>query len=226
MLPAFARLRACTPSTRWKPSPLPPPPPTPGSATYVVKRGDTLANIAYQFHTTVTALLRANPVIGHPDRIYPGQVIRVPGTPQPPTPPPPPGPPSFTSIEIPLIAMDTNGPVGCGDTVVMVTRNVAATVAPLTAAVGELLSIHDRFYGQSGLYDPLYNANLAVQSVTINNGLATIRLTGSLNLGGICDDPRVAAQFDAIGRQFSTVQKVQVFVNGTPLEDLLSGKGV
>jgi LysM repeat protein len=203
------------------PGGTPPTPPPPGPGTYVVKRGDTMANIAYQFHTTVAALRQANPAIGNPDRIYPGQVIKLPGTP-----PTPPGPPSFTSVQIPLIAMSTNGPVGCGDTIVMVTRNVPSTTAPLNAAVEQLLSIHTQFYGQSGLYDPLYKANLAVQSVTINNGLATIKLTGTLNLGGVCDDPRVAAQFDALGRQFSTVQQVQVFINGTPLENLLSGKGV
>jgi LysM repeat protein len=205
------------------PAGTPPPSPAPGPATYEVKRGDTLGTIAYRFHTTVAALMKANPLIGNPDRIYPGQVIKLPVTPEPPTPP---GPPSFTSVQVPLIAMSTNGPVGCGDTVVMVTRNVSATVAPLTAAVQQLLSIHDRFYGQSGLYDPLYTANLAVQSVTINNGLATIKLTGKLSLGGECDDPRVAAQFDALGHQFSSVQKVQVFINGTPLENLLGGKGV
>jgi hypothetical protein len=120
----------------------------------------------------------------------------------------------------------TNGPVGCGDTVVMVTRPVSPTVAPLTAALEQLLSIHTRYYGTSGLYDPLYNSNLSVQDVTINNGVATIKLTGTLSLAGECDDPRVAAQFDSIGRQFPTVQKVQVFVNGTPLDNLLSGKGV
>ena len=205
------------------PSGTPPPPPAPGPATYVVKRGDTLGTIAYRFHTTVAALMKANPLIGNPNRIYPGQVIKLPVTPEPPTPP---GPPSFTRVQVPLIAMSTNGPVGCGDTVVMVTRNLSATIAPLTAAVQQLLSIHDRFYGQSGLYDPLYNAYLAVQSVTINNGLATIKLTGKLSLGGECDDPRVAAQFDALGHQFSSVQKVQVFINGTPLENLLGGKGV
>ena len=205
------------------PGGTPPPPPAPGPATYVVKRGDTLGTIAYRFHTTVVALMKANPLIGNPNRIYPGQVIKLPVTPEPPTPP---GPPSFTRVQVPLIAMSTNGPLGCGDTVVMVTRNVSATIAPLTAAVQQLLSIHDRFYGQSGLYDPLYNTNLAVQSVTINNGLATIKLTGKLSLGGECDDPRVAAQFDALGHQFSSVQKVQVFINGTPLENLLGGKGV
>ena len=205
------------------PGGTPPPPPAPGPATYVVKRGDTLGTIAYRFHTTVAALMKANPLIGNPNRIYPGQVIKLPVTPEPPTPP---GPPSFTRVQVPLIAMSTNGPVGCGDTVVMVTRNVSATIAPLTAAVQQLLSIHDRFYGQSGLYDPLYYAYLAVQSVTINNGLAIIKLTGKLSLGGECDDPRVAAQFDALGHQFSSVQKVQVFINGTPLENLLGGKGV
>ncbi len=200
-----------------------PPPSPPETDTYVVRRGDTLANIAYRFHTTVGALLRANPYIGNANRIYPGQVIKLTGAPQPPTPP---AAPSFTSVQIPLIALSTNGPVGCGDTLVLVTRNIAATSAPLTAAVEQLLSIHTQFYGQSGLYDPLYQANLAIESVTVEDGLATIKLSGQLSLGGVCDDPRVIAQFDALGHQFSTVQRVQVFVNGIALEDLLSGKGL
>jgi LysM repeat protein len=230
----------------------PPTPPGAAQATYVVKRGDTLADIAYRFQTTVHALLKANPGIGDPDHIYTGQVINVPGTTPPPAPPPPPTPaptpeppastpepPASTpeptaptpepstaiTVQIPLIAMNTSGPVGCGDTVVMVTRPVSPTAAPLTAALQQLLSIHTRFYGQSGLYDPLYNSNLTIQSVAINNGVATINLAGTLSLGGECDDPRVAAQFDSIGRQFSTVQTVQVYVNGQPLENLLSGKG-
>jgi LysM repeat protein len=192
------------------------PPPVSGVTTYVVKRGDTLADIAARYKTTVSALLKLNPNIGDPNAIYVGQVIKVPSTA---------GTPASTTVKIPLIALNTGGAVGCGDSVVMVTRNVPPTTAPLTAAVNELLSIHTRLYGQSGLYNPLYNSPLAVQSVTISNGLATIRLTGNLSLAGECDDPRVAAMFNAIGRQFSTVQRVQVYINGAALETLLGGKG-
>jgi LysM repeat protein len=198
-------------------------PPQPGPDTYVVVRGDTLRSIALRFHTTIEALLRANPAIHDRDHISAGMIIRIPKAA--PEPPPQPEPPSFTQVQIPLVATDTAGPVGCGDTIILVKRSVPATTEPLTTAVKQLLSLHTQYYGQSGLYNPLYQSNLAVQSVTIQNGQAVIRLSGSLRLGGECDDPRVAAQFDAIGRQFSTVQKVQVYINNKPLQQLLGGKG-
>jgi len=46
--------------------------------TYVVQRGDYLSRIAQKFGTTVSALLRVNPEIVNPSRIYVGQVIRLP----------------------------------------------------------------------------------------------------------------------------------------------------
>ena len=46
--------------------------------TYVVQRGDYLGLIAKRFGTTVTELLRLNPEITNPSRIYPGQIIRLP----------------------------------------------------------------------------------------------------------------------------------------------------
>jgi LysM repeat protein len=46
--------------------------------TYVVQRGDYLSLIARRFGTTVAELLRLNPEITNPSRIYPGQVIRLP----------------------------------------------------------------------------------------------------------------------------------------------------
>lgn len=53
--------------------------PTPATGgTYVVKRGDTLAIIAWRFSTTVSALLLVNPKITNPSLIYTGQVINLP----------------------------------------------------------------------------------------------------------------------------------------------------
>jgi len=46
--------------------------------TYIVQRGDYLSLIARRFGTTVWELLRLNPEIVNPSRIYPGQVIRLP----------------------------------------------------------------------------------------------------------------------------------------------------
>lgn len=45
---------------------------------YYVQRGDTLKDIAIQFHTSVDELLRLNPQISDPNRIYAGQRLVVP----------------------------------------------------------------------------------------------------------------------------------------------------
>ena len=80
------------------------------------------------------------------------------------------------------------------------------------------------YYGESGLYNALYQSNLRLGSISRNGNAWTIRLTGSLLLGGTCDGPRVKAQLEQTALQFSTVKSVRYYVNGQPLESLLSGK--
>lgn len=63
-----------------RPAPEPEPEPTPKPEpviTYTVRRGDTLSGIASRYHTTVAALAQFNG-ISNPNRIYAGQVIRIP----------------------------------------------------------------------------------------------------------------------------------------------------
>jgi LysM repeat protein len=182
---------------------------------YVVRAGDTLAKIAARFGVTVQAIMHANSFIQNPNRIFAGERIFIPSTSSGGT---------TTSVKVALIAIG-GGTIGCNDGVVLVTRSIAPTTAPLTAAIAQLLSIKTQHYGMSGLYDALYASNLHISSVTIVNGKATIRLTGNLSLGGECDDPRVQAQFDSTARQFSTVHTVEVFINGVLLQTLLSGRG-
>lgn len=43
------------------------------SAEYIVKKGDTLNDIAKAYNTTVEAILKLNPIIKNPNLIYPGQ---------------------------------------------------------------------------------------------------------------------------------------------------------
>ena len=116
----------------------------------------------------------------------------------------------------------SGGSVGCGDAIVPVTRHIAPTRAPLTAAMHELLSIKDRVDGQTGLYNALYQSDLQVEKITIDSGKATILLTGQLMLGGECDNPRIEAQLKQTALQFATVKDVAIFVNGTPIEKIIS----
>ncbi len=131
-------------------------------------------------------------------------------------------------VKIALIALDDNGqtgkPVGCGDSVVAVERQVAPTQEPLRAALQELFSLREQFLGQSGLYNALHQAQIVVESATATDGKAVIRLSGSLLLGGVCDDPRAGAQIEETALLSPGVQQVTVFLNDKPLSESLSEK--
>ena len=132
-------------------------------------------------------------------------------------------------VNIYLIALEDNGIsgplIGCGDSVVPVTIELSATEGILRAALENLLALKDQFYGQSGLYNALYQSDLQVDDVTIVDGEAQIFLSGSLLLGGECDNPRLQAQLEQTALQFSTVQAVSIFINGEPLAEALSLDG-
>jgi hypothetical protein len=132
-------------------------------------------------------------------------------------------------VKIYLVALEDNGvsgdAIGCQDSIIAVERQLAPTQAPLRAALEELLSLRDQYVGQSGLYNALYQSRLTVKNVTIDaNGKAVIYLEGSLLSGGTCDDPRIIAQLTSTARQFSTVKEAAIYVNGTLIEELLSGQ--
>src|SRR5947209_9872041 len=68
-----------------------------------------------------------------------------------------PGARGTTQVKIYLVALGNGtvrpGTIGCGDTLVGVTKRIAPTSAPLLAALRQLLADHHRYYGQSGLYN-------------------------------------------------------------------------
>jgi hypothetical protein len=143
--------------------------------------------------------------------------------------PGPTDPPAATTIQIFLIAVNDNGqggkPVGCGDSVIPVQVDVPATQGVLKAALETMLSVKAQYYGESGLYNALYQSNLQVDSISIAAGKASVYLTGTLTMGGECDGPRVQAQLEGTVLQFPTVTEADIFINGKPLKDVLSLRG-
>jgi hypothetical protein len=133
-----------------------------------------------------------------------------------------------STIKVFLIALEDKGvsgkAIGCGDSLVPVTMEIPATSGVLRAALEKLLSLHSRDFGESGLYNALYQSDLKLDDVSISEGEAVIHLSGKLQSGGVCDDPRIIAQLTEIALQFNTVKHVSVFVNDQPLTRLLSGK--
>lgn len=134
-----------------------------------------------------------------------------------------------TTVKIYLIALGDNGAsgeqIGCGDSVIAIFRQVPQTQAVLKAALNELLSLKSQYYGESGLVNSLYQSNLKLDDVYIIGGKATVKLSGIISLAGVCDSPRVEAQLNSTVLQFPTVKESEIFVNGKPLSDILSGKG-
>ena len=134
----------------------------------------------------------------------------------------------FTRTNIYLIALEDAGgmgmEVGCGDSVVPVEVQIEPTIAPLRASLEALLAIDSEFYGESGLYNALHQSDLEVGGIDIDQGHAVIRLSGDLVVGGACDEPRVVAQLRQTALQFSTVDRVTIYVNGVPLDEVF-GRG-
>ncbi|GAA4810002.1 GerMN domain-containing protein [Tomitella cavernea] len=164
--------------------------------------------------TTSSALL--------PDPVYSGTVSPGPAA----TAGPIPSPADHTAQHtLTFIAVGDGGatgrPVGCGDSAVPVTVTTA-TIAPLGELYRALLALDEQRYGASGLYNALARSDLTYQAATIADGHATIRLAGDLTMGGECDIPRVRAQLTDPALQFPNVDSVDVYINGTPLDDALS----
>jgi hypothetical protein len=136
--------------------------------------------------------------------------------------------PKTIMLKIFLVGLNDNGIsgklVGCGDSVVATNVEVPYTTGVLKAAMTKLLSIKDQNYGQSGLYNALYQSSLKISSLALKDGVATIHLTGKVTLDGECDNPRVQAQLEQTALQFSTVKKVVIYINNVELTKALSLK--
>jgi hypothetical protein len=120
----------------------------------------------------------------------------------------------------------TKNTIGCGDTLVQLKETITPTQGILQAALIKLFSIKERDVkvGTSTFYNALYQSNLKVESITITNGVATVKISGTTQLGGECDDPRVIAQIKQTVLQFSTIKQANIFINNKKLEDYFSLK--
>jgi len=156
----------------------------------------------------------------------------VPPDPSLPTPIPPTAEPvsqGLDNVKLYLVAIGDNGGtgtlIGCGDSLVPVDVRITPTLGVLRAALNELFKLEgQQYYGQSGLYNALYQSDLVIEDVAVVGSEARIVLTGTLTLGGVCDGPRLEEQLKALALQFSTVERVSIYINGESLEDVLSLK--
>jgi hypothetical protein len=116
--------------------------------------------------------------------------------------------------------------VGCGDSAVPVEVRLPQPEPALRGALRALLDMHSRLDRASGLYNALYASPLELQRVErTGGGEVRIHLTGYLEIGDSCDAQRALAQLTETALQFSDVQRVQIWLDGKPLRDLLANVG-
>jgi len=132
--------------------------------------------------------------------------------------------PGAIQVQVYAIALGA-GDLGCGDALVALPRNVLPTRAPLFAALEELLALGPTIRERPDLYNALGQSDLTVEGVTLIGSTAIVRLSGRLQIGGVCDAPRVRAQLERAVLQFTAVQQVEVLVNGRGLSEVLGGQG-
>ncbi|MEZ4569714.1 MAG: GerMN domain-containing protein [Thermomicrobiales bacterium] len=140
--------------------------------------------------------------------------------------------PETETVNVFLVAIGDNGEsgqlIGCEDSLIPVEMNIEATSDTATRverALMALFGIDEQNYGQSGLYNSLYQSNLSVDSVTMNGSEATVDISGEISIGGVCDEPRFEEQIRQTVLDIDGVDTAMITVNGTPLDELFGGPG-
>ncbi len=129
--------------------------------------------------------------------------------------------PQRREVKVYLVALDDDGrsgkKIGCGDSLVPVSRLVGRLRATLRGAIQELLIIPHEY--DARLKNFWRGRNLRVRSVSVNRrGVATIHIAGEGPMvAGVCDQPRIESQIEETAKQFPNVRRVRVFVNGRTL---------
>lgn len=138
--------------------------------------------------------------------------------------------PDTETVNIFFVALGDNGAngqlIGCGDSLVPVDVQIEATNDTATRverALMALFEIEDEFYGQSGYYNSLYQSDLSVNSVAMNVREAIVEISGNVQIGGTCDEPRFEEQILLTVLGIEGVEFATITLNGTPLVEFFGG---
>lgn len=131
-------------------------------------------------------------------------------------------------VRIFLIATEDGGGLGrkvaCSDSAVPVEVELPRQRPALEGALEALLAHDSRYDRATGLYNPLYASPLEIQRIDRAGAEARVYLTGYVEVGEDCDGPRMLAQLTETALQFPDVQRVQLYLGGKPLGQLLEGR--
>ena len=130
------------------------------------------------------------------------------------------------TVKIYLVALNDNGKIGrrigCGDSIVPITRTISSTSAPLQVAIEALLNQPAQDARHPHLKNFWTGRNLGIQTLSVRDGVARIHLSGEVFVAGVCDQPRIIEQIETTAKQFSSVKSVKVFMGRVPLSQAVS----
>lgn len=121
-----------------------------------------------------------------------------------------------TQVSIPLASLDKPGdfgPFGCQQYINFHTLEIPKTQAVLDGVYTQLFSLpYEAIPGVEDKNIIASQENLSFDSVTLENGLASLYLSGTV-MGNHCADEVFRHQIEQSAFQFDTVNSLQVFVN-------------
>jgi hypothetical protein len=137
-------------------------------------------------------------------------------------------PEQVAPLTIYYVAIDDNGLsgplIGCGDSLVATTTAPVRFTDQVRPSIEALLANKSRDVGLSGLVNVLYQSSLTYAGGELAGSTITIYLTGQFILGGVCDIPRAKAQLEYTAMAAAGATSARVFVNGRPIDEVLSLK--
>lgn len=132
---------------------------------------------------------------------------------------------STPDVKVYLVAVGDAGAkgkrIGCDDSLVPVSMPVESGSVPLEAAIRLLLAAPPESGDSPQLENFWRGTDLKLASVVVKKGTATIHISGEISVAGVCDEPRIVKQIEETARQFKTVKRVRVYVNGRPLAEVI-----
>lgn len=130
------------------------------------------------------------------------------------------------SLKLNFVALEDSGRsgklIGCNDSAIAVRVSLDDNANPVQAAFDTLLNARSRMYQNKNLYNALHRSELSFSSIQNTQSVTKIFLKGDLRIGGVCDNPRVQSQLRLTALQFSSIDSVTIFINSSPLQEILS----
>ncbi|WP_415854476.1 hypothetical protein [Sinomonas sp. G460-2] len=137
-------------------------------------------------------------------------------------------PEQLAPLTIYYVAVGDNGAsgpmIGCGDSLVATHTAPVRFTDQVGPSIRTLLDNKSRSVGMSGLVNVLSQSTLAYVGGSFDGTTITIYLTGQFMLAGECDIPRAKAQLEFTAMTAAGATRAAVFVNGRPIDEVLSLK--